>query len=86
MTEIWLVEKCEHGRTEPGIHAQSTVPGGCPGGSRREITINYEAAQKILRLTTRPMKVLKQIPMFGRYYSLEQMTKDVVGAALGLSE
>jgi hypothetical protein len=36
---IELVEECEHGFVElPGgvtKHAQSIVPGGCPGGTRR---------------------------------------------------
>jgi hypothetical protein len=37
-----LVEPCEHGYVElpndQSRHAQSTVPGGCPGGSRRVLS------------------------------------------------
>jgi hypothetical protein len=38
-----LVEPCEHGYVElpndQSRHAQSSVPGGCPGGSRRVLSV-----------------------------------------------
>ena len=41
-----LVEPCEHGYVElpndQSRHAQSTVPGGCPGGSRRVLSVPTE--------------------------------------------
>lgn len=40
MVELVLREPCEHGRADDLIHAQSTVPGGCPGG--RETVLDPE--------------------------------------------